>query len=69
MKALSNKKFSLSRYSEQSKWLSRNFDLLRHSLIELGDEGFRRFMEIARRPEDAKLEKNLNTLLKTLGWN
>ena len=64
MKASLNKKFSLSRYSEQSKWLSRNFDLLRHSLKELGDKGFRRFMESSRRPEDAILEKRLEFYAK-----
>jgi hypothetical protein len=64
MKAFSNKKFSLSRYRDQSDWLSLIFDLPRHSLKELGDKGFRRFMENSRRPEDAKIEKFLAFIKK-----
>jgi|SRR5271170_1906779 len=59
MKEFSNKKLSLDRYRDQSDWLSLIFDLLRHSLNGLGDKGFRRFMENARRPKDAKLERVL----------
>lgn len=58
----SNKKFSANRYLQQSKQLSRIFDLMRHSLGELGDPGFRRFMERARLPEITAHQKGIETI-------
>jgi hypothetical protein len=39
-----NKKLSTRRYNNQSEYHSRIFDLMRHSLTELKNPGYRRFM-------------------------
>jgi hypothetical protein len=56
---MTNNKFSRKRYDNQSQQLSLIFDLLRHSLKELNNPGFRRFMENMRLPEKARLNKLL----------
>ena len=61
---MTNKKFSRKRYDYQSKQLSLIFDLLRHSLTELTDQGFRRFMEKKRLPENATLNRALAVMAK-----
>jgi hypothetical protein len=59
-----SKKLSAVRYRDQSKHLSRIFDLIRHSLKELGNKGFRRFIENARDPEISACEKAHGLLSK-----
>jgi len=56
---MTNREFSTKRYNSQFASLSLIFDLLRHSLKELSDPGFRRFMEDKRLPEEAGLSKLL----------
>jgi len=57
-----NKKLTIVRYKDQSKDIARIFDLMRHSLNELGNKGFRRFIDNARRPENAAHQKVMNIL-------
>ena len=57
-------KISTTRYRNQSKQLSLIFDLMRHSLKELGPKGYRRFMESARLPEIVAHEKTIEKISK-----
>ena len=50
-------KLALANYRNEFEHFTLVFDLVRHSLRELGDAGFRRFMESARRPKEARLAK------------
>jgi hypothetical protein len=51
------KKLSTLRYSKQCKEMSLIFDLIRHSLKELTNEAFRRFIQNVRSAEIARHEK------------
>jgi len=64
MKA-AHKALSTARYDEHSEQISRDFDLMRHSLNELGQAGFRRFIEIERKPKISAFQKALDGLRKT----
>jgi hypothetical protein len=55
---------SMTRYRDQAKHISRTFDLMRHSVKELGQRGFRRFIEIARNPEISACEKAIGLIGK-----
>ena len=50
---------SFEKYRDESDGFTLIFDLLRHSLQELGDESFRRFMKSTRGPIEANLAKIL----------
>ena len=50
-----HKVLSMTRYRDQSKHISRTFDLMRHSLQELGQAGFRRFIQSPRHPPKSQL--------------
>jgi hypothetical protein len=57
-----HKKLSMARYRDQTKEISRIFDLMRHSIKELGTKGFRRFMESARVPEIAAYQRSMDII-------
>jgi hypothetical protein len=55
-------KLTIRRYNEKFSFFTLVFDLLRHAVQELGNAGFRRFVENARKPGQANFQKMLSIL-------